>query len=133
MVISQALKDVMELEQKIKRGEGILAYWRQWLIDYRKQHPKAEGDAKSSKPHVINPDRMTPAELVSIRKGLELHQKDMAFRVDISKRQLIRLEQGSCLISKVIARKARDLRARGGYWVIKSAKMSPWNPHETVI
>jgi hypothetical protein len=35
MVISQALKDVMELEQKIKRGEAILAYWRQWLIDYR--------------------------------------------------------------------------------------------------
>jgi len=83
------------------------------LIDYRKQHPKAEGDAKSSKPHVINPDRMTPAELVSIRKGLELHQKDMAFRVDISKRQLIRLEQGNCLISKVIVRKARDLQANG--------------------
>ncbi len=103
----------MELEQKIRRGEKILAYWRQWLIDYRKQHPKAGNNPKSDKTRVVEPESMTPEELVFIRKGLELSQKDMAFKVDIGKRQLIRLEQGRCLISKVIARKARDLQPRG--------------------
>ena len=113
MVISPYLKDVMELEEKIKRGEAVLAYWRQWLIDYRKQHPKVEGDPKPDKAKVVEQESITPEELVAIRKGLELSQKDMAFKVDIGKRQLIRLEQGKCLISKVIARKARNLQARG--------------------
>jgi DNA-binding transcriptional regulator YiaG len=104
----------MELEKKIKRGEAILAYWRQWLIDYRKQHPKVEGDAKSDNAKAVKPETMTPEELVSIRKGLELSQKDMAFKLDISKRQLIRLEHGKCLISKAIRQKADLLQAKTG-------------------
>jgi DNA-binding transcriptional regulator YiaG len=84
VIISQALKDVMELEKKIKRGEAILA-----------------------------PETMTPEELVSIRKGLELSQKDMAFKIGITSRQLRNLEDGKYLISKRIARKAYDLLVKG--------------------
>jgi DNA-binding XRE family transcriptional regulator len=113
MVISQALKDVMELEQKIKRGEAILAYWRQWLIDYRKQHPKLEGDAKSDNPNVVKPNRMTGEELAYLRKRLELTQREMAFDLGISRQHLGRLENGKAPISKKIYQLAAYLLEQG--------------------
>ena len=113
MVISPYLKDVMELEEKIKKGAKIMAYWRQWLIDYREQHPKVEGDPKSDRGKVVEQKSITPEGLISIRKALELSQKDMAFKLDVTRRHLIRLEQGKCLISKSISQKARNIQAEG--------------------
>ena len=70
MVISQALKDVTALDEKIKKGAKVMAYWRQWEIDYRKQHPKVEGDPISDKAKVVEPGTMTGEELASLRKCL---------------------------------------------------------------
>ncbi|MEE8449969.1 MAG: helix-turn-helix domain-containing protein, partial [Thermodesulfobacteriota bacterium] len=113
MIISQALKDVMKLEQKIRRGEAILAYWRQWLIDYRKQHPKVEGDPKSDKTSVVKPRTMTGEELASLRKRLELTQREMAFKLEITRQHLSDLDNGKYAISKVILAKVREISKQG--------------------
>ena len=58
-------------------------------------------------------DVMEPEQLISIRQGLELSQKDMAFKLDISSRQLRNLESGKCLISKRMSQKAANIQVDG--------------------
>ena len=55
-----------------------MAYWRQWLIDHRKQHPRVEGNQKSDKAKMVKPRTMTGEELSSLRKRLGLYQREMA-------------------------------------------------------
>ncbi len=90
-----------------------MAYWRQRLIDYRKQHPKVEGDPKSDKAMIVKPRTMTGEELASLRKRLGLYQREMVFKIGISSRQLRNLESGKCLISKRISEKAGSIQAEG--------------------
>ena len=54
---------------------------------------------------------MTGEELSSLSKRLGLYQREMAFKLGITRRQLSRLETGKCAISNKIMSKLR------GHWV----------------